>query len=34
MLEPVRESFRSDRSIEWNRVHDLPDFVYFNHAST
>lgn len=19
-------------SIEWNRVHDLPDFVYFNHA--
>ena len=18
----------------WNRVHDLPDFVYFNHRST
>jgi hypothetical protein len=33
MLEPVRESFRSDRSIEWNRVHDLPDFAYFNHAA-
>jgi NAD-dependent SIR2 family protein deacetylase len=32
MLEPVRESFRSDRSIEWVRVHDLPDFVYFNHS--
>ncbi len=31
-LEPVRESFRSDRSIEWIRVHDLPDFVYFNHS--
>lgn len=31
-LEPVRESFRSDRSIEWTRVHDLPDFVYFNHS--
>jgi Cytochrome c7 and related cytochrome c len=31
-LEPVRESFRSGRSIEWTRVHDLPDFVYFNHA--
>lgn len=32
MLEPVRESFRSDRSIEWTRVHDLPDFVFFNHS--
>jgi hypothetical protein len=31
-LEPVRESFRSDRSIAWTRVHDLPDFVYFNHS--
>ncbi len=32
MLEPVRESWRTDRSIEWNRVHDLADFVYFNHS--
>lgn len=32
LLEPVRESFRTDRSIEWVRVHDLPDFVYFNHS--
>jgi hypothetical protein len=32
-LEPVRESFRSDRSIAWTRVHDLPDFVYFNHSA-
>ena len=31
-LEPVRASFRSDRSLEWIRVHDLPDFVYFNHS--
>jgi hypothetical protein len=31
-LEPVRASFRDDRSIEWVRVHDLPDFVYFNHS--
>ena len=31
-LEPVRESFRSGRSIQWTRVHDLPDFVYFNHS--
>ncbi|HEX7878259.1 MAG TPA: cytochrome c3 family protein, partial [Candidatus Eisenbacteria bacterium] len=32
MLEPVRASFRTDQSIEWVRVHDLPDFVYFNHS--
>ena len=31
-LEPVRESFRNDRSIEWVKVNDLPDFVYFNHS--
>ena len=31
-LEPVRESFRTGRSIQWTRVHDLPDFVYFNHS--
>ena len=31
-LEPVRQSFRSDRPIAWTRVHDLPDFVYFNHS--
>jgi hypothetical protein len=33
MLEPVRASFRSGESIEWTRVHDLPDFVYFNHSA-
>lgn len=32
MLEPVRSSFRTGTSIEWTRVHDLPDFVYFNHS--
>ncbi len=32
MLEPVRESYRSGTPIKWNRVHDLPDFVYFNHS--
>jgi len=31
-LEPVRASFRSDRSIQWVKVHDLPDYVYFNHG--
>ena len=32
-LEPVRASWRSDTSIEWVKVHDLPDFVYFNHSA-
>jgi hypothetical protein len=32
MLEPVRESYRTDRSIPWNRVHHLPDFVFFDHG--
>jgi hypothetical protein len=32
ILEPVRASWRDDRSIEWMRVHDLPDFVYFDHS--
>src|SRR6202040_3463662 len=31
-LEPVRDSFRTGKSLEWTRVHDLPDFVYFNHS--
>jgi hypothetical protein len=32
MLEPVRESYRTGQPIEWTRVHDLPDFVYFDHS--
>ncbi|MBK7876174.1 MAG: cytochrome c3 family protein [Planctomycetes bacterium] len=32
ILEPVRESFRNDTSVEWIKVHDLPEFVYFNHS--
>jgi hypothetical protein len=32
-LEPVRASFRDDKPLRWIRVHDLPDFVYFNHSS-
>lgn len=32
MLEPVRESYATGESLEWTRIHDLPDFAYFNHA--
>jgi hypothetical protein len=30
-LLPVQESFRTGKPLQWNRVHDLPDFAYFNH---
>jgi hypothetical protein len=32
-LAPVRASYASDESIEWIKVHDLPDFVYFDHSA-
>ena len=32
LLEPVRRSYFTGQPIPWQRVHDLPDFVYFNHA--
>ncbi len=32
-LEPVRASLRTGQSIEWVKVNDLPDFVYFNHSA-
>lgn len=28
----VRTSYQTDKSIPWVRVHDLPEFVYFNHS--
>lgn len=31
-LARLRESFETGRPIEWTRVHDLPDFAYFNHS--
>ena len=32
ILEPVRASFRDNTRLQWTRVNDLPDFVYFNHS--
>jgi hypothetical protein len=31
MLAPVHASALSGQAMCWTRVHDLPDFVYFNH---
>jgi len=32
MLAPVRQSLVSRNPLQWNRVHDLPDYVYFDHS--
>jgi len=32
-LLPVRESYATGMPVEWIRVHDLPDYVYFNHSA-
>ena len=33
LLEPVRESYRTGKSLQWRKVNDLPDFAYFNHSA-
>lgn len=32
VLQPVRDSFKTGKPIQWTRVYDLPDYVYFDHA--
>ena len=32
-LAAVYESWETETPIEWNRVHDLADFVYYNHSA-
>ncbi len=32
LLEPVRRSAETGEPIEWVRVHDLPDYTYFDHS--
>jgi hypothetical protein len=31
-LKPVRESYRSNEPLRWQRVYNLPGFVYFDHS--
>ncbi len=33
LLEPVRSSYTDGTAVAWVKVHDLPDFVYFNHSA-
>jgi hypothetical protein len=32
-LAELRESFQTGRPVLWKRVHDLPDYAYFNHSA-
>jgi hypothetical protein len=32
MLEPVRDSYATGRSLGWDRVYNVPGFVYFDHS--
>jgi hypothetical protein len=32
MLAPVRESLANGQPIHWNKVNNLPDYVYFDHS--
>ena len=33
LLAPIRAAFAENEPVHWTRVHDLPDYVYFNHQA-
>jgi len=32
LLEPIRRSYETGEPVPWVKIHDLPDYAYFNHA--
>lgn len=32
-LAPIRKAFATNEPVAWVRVHDAPDYVYFNHSA-
>jgi hypothetical protein len=32
LLAPVRESYRTGQSLQWQKIYNLPGFVYFDHS--
>lgn len=32
-LQPVRDSYANGLSVQWTRIHDLPDYSYFDHSA-
>ncbi len=33
LLQPVRDAYNENKPLVWNKVNDLPEFVYFNHSA-
>jgi hypothetical protein len=33
LLEPIRQSYETGERIAWQKVHNLADYVYFNHSA-
>ena len=33
LLQPVRDSWQTNVPIQWQRVHALPEYVYFDHSA-
>lgn len=32
-LAPLRESWKTGKPVEWVKIHDLPDYAFFNHSA-
>jgi hypothetical protein len=32
-LEPIRDSWATGKPVEWIKIHDLPQYVYFSHQA-
>ena len=32
LLQPVRDSWKTGKPVQWNRVNRVPDYVYFDHS--
>ena len=33
MLQPVRDSYATGTPVAWVKVHNVPDYAYFNHSA-
>lgn len=33
LLKPVRDSWDTGKPVEWTKIHDLPQYVFFNHSA-
>jgi hypothetical protein len=31
-IEKLQEAYQEKRAVSWVKIHNLPDFVYFNHS--